>query len=146
MKKIERSIVLPYTAEEMFHIVNDVASYPEFISWCSDTKVVSHSDYEMIADITISKAGFNQTYRTRNSLSDSRHIQIYLLEGPVKSLSATWGFQDLDNKKGCRVIFQIQFDAGNALFDIAMAPMINGFLKSMLKSLIKRAAKLHGER
>ncbi len=46
MKKIARTALLPYSAEQVFNIVNDVASYPEFLPWCGGSSVLSETDYE----------------------------------------------------------------------------------------------------
>ncbi|PKM01470.1 MAG: ubiquinone-binding protein, partial [Gammaproteobacteria bacterium HGW-Gammaproteobacteria-6] len=38
---IQRSALLPYPAQALFDMVNDVASYPQFLPWCSATEVLS---------------------------------------------------------------------------------------------------------
>ena len=143
MKKIERSIVLPYSPAQVYAIVNNVADYPKFVSWCEEAKVISESHYEMFASITVTKAGIHQTFKTRNRLSEGKRIEMFLLEGPFKKLDGIWDFQETE-EGGCLVHLEVEFEASNSLLHATIGPLFSGFSKVMLKSLNKRAQELYG--
>jgi ribosome-associated toxin RatA of RatAB toxin-antitoxin module len=42
--RVQRSEWVPYTAEQMFHLVNDVESYPEFLPHCRSARILESRD------------------------------------------------------------------------------------------------------
>lgn len=143
MEKVIRTISLPYSAEQMFKIVNNVAAYPEFLPWCDSTNVMSESAYEMIAEVTISKVGVRQTFKTRNHLIQGQRIEMHLIEGPFKKLHGVWEFEDLP-EGGCEIRFGVKFEAMTSLLNAAITPIFSGFANSMIDSLGHRAKMLYG--
>ncbi len=53
MTEIQRSAQVPYTAAQMYQLVNDVASYPEFLPWCDHVDVLQRTDSEVVARVTL---------------------------------------------------------------------------------------------
>lgn len=143
MEKVIRTVLLPYSAEQMFKIINDVARYPEFLAWCDSTNVISESAYEMIAAVTIAKAGIKQMFKTRNQLIQGKRIEMHLIEGPFKSLHGVWEFED-QPEGGCEVRFGVKFEAMSSLLNVAIAPIFSGFANSMIDSLGERAKVVYG--
>ena len=46
---IQRSALLPYPAQALYDLVNDVARYPEFLPWCGGVKVIERTDDTLVA-------------------------------------------------------------------------------------------------
>ena len=92
---IQRSALLPYPAQALFDMVNDVASYPQFLPWCTATEVLSSSDTHMQASMTVGKAGLSQRFKTRNDLEPGKRIEMTLEEGPFSHLHGIWEFKAL---------------------------------------------------
>ncbi len=82
---IQRSALLPYPAQALYDLVNDVASYPEFLPWCSASTVIETSDTHMRAKLEVAKGGMSQHFVTRNVLVPGRSIEMNLEEGPFTS-------------------------------------------------------------
>jgi len=95
---IQRSALLPYPAQALFDMVNDVASYPQFLPWCSATEVLSSSETEMHASMTVAKAGLSQRFMTRNALDLGKRIEMTLEEGPFSHLHGIWEFKALGKR------------------------------------------------
>jgi len=85
MKQISRSALVSFSAEQMFHLVNDVARYPEFLPGCSGTRVLESSPEAMIASVDVSKAGISKTFTTSNELRHGESIMMNLVDGPFKT-------------------------------------------------------------
>src|SRR3989344_3419420 len=68
MPIIQKTAVVPYTPEQMFNLVNDVARYPEFIPWCSGSQVMNVTEDHMVARLDLMQAGFKQSFTTENTL------------------------------------------------------------------------------
>ena len=64
MPTIERSALVPFTAQQMYQLVNDVESYPEFLPWCSGGTVLEDSAEVRVARVDISKGPVSYTHLT----------------------------------------------------------------------------------
>ena len=85
--RIQRSALLPYPAQALFDLVNDVASYPQFLPWCSASEVLEVSETHMLASLEVAKGGIGQRFVTRNALLPGQRIEMNLQEGPFTSLN-----------------------------------------------------------
>ena len=74
MKQVSRSALVSFSAEQMFNLVNDVASYPEFLPGCSGSRVIESSTGAMVASVDVAKAGISKTFTTSNELKDGESI------------------------------------------------------------------------
>ncbi len=142
MKKITRTALLPYSVKQMYDIVNDVAGYPDFLPWCGDSEIISVTDLEMVASVTIAKAGIRQTFKTRNHLVPNERIEMHLLEGPFKSLKGEWSFKVLD-VDACKIKFEVEFEVSNGLFNVAIGPIFEHIASTLVDSFSERAKQIY---
>jgi len=87
MKEISRSALLPYSAKQMYDIVNDVSQYQNYLPSCSSSEVIESTSNSMLARLTLTKAGVSQRFTTRNTLLVNKRIELQLVEGPFTSLN-----------------------------------------------------------
>lgn len=81
MPQISRSALVPYSAEKMYNLVNDVDSYPQFLPGCVGSRVLNYANNEMTASVEVAKAGISKTFVTHNILKDNKSIKIQLVKG-----------------------------------------------------------------
>ena len=143
MKKIVRSALLPFSADQVYHLVNDVARYPEFLPWCGGAEVLNASEYEMRAGVMITKAGIKQKFVTQNHLVPGRRIEMHLIDGPFKSLKGEWQFKPLD-RDACKIQFEVEFEVSNGLLNLAIGPIFEQIASTMVDSFSKRAKQIYG--
>lgn len=86
MPQISRSALVPFSAEQMYQLVNDVHSYPDFLPGCTGSRVINASNNEMTAAVDVAKAGISKTFTTRNTLLDNQSINMQLVDGPFRKL------------------------------------------------------------
>lgn len=142
MKKIARTALLPYSAEQVYAIVNDVASYPDFLPWCGGAEVISQSETQMQASVTIAKAGIKQTFKTTNQLIPGQRIEMQLLDGPFKSLRGEWVFKALD-ENACKIFFEVEFEVSNGLLNVAIGPIFEHIASTLVDSFCERAKQIY---
>ncbi|MBD3821826.1 MAG: type II toxin-antitoxin system RatA family toxin [Thiotrichales bacterium] len=143
MKKITRSALLPYAALEVYNIVNDVASYPEFLPWCGGAEVLESTETSMLASVTIAKAGLKQTFVTRNELAPGEFIKMQLVEGPFSHLTGKWEFKVLD-ERACKISFELVFEVSHPLLKAALGAVFEQIASTMVQSFCERAKQLYG--
>ena len=143
MKNISRSALLPYPADTLYDMVNDVAAYPEFLPWCDHAEVLEMSDTHMVARVGIRKGPVHQSFTTRNTLVPGKSIHFQLVEGPFKTLEGQWQFIPLD-KTACKIAFEVNYEVAGGLFGRMLAPLFEQIATTLVDAFSKRARSLHG--
>lgn len=142
MPEIRRSALLPYPAEYLYRIVNDVEAYPEFLPWCGGARIDHAEEDTMEASILIEKAGVKQWFKTRNRMVPGKSIQLKLLEGPFRFLEGNWRFDSLD-AEGCKIELHLRFEMKRGLTAAIIAPAFTKIANTLVDSFCARAKALH---
>lgn len=140
---IQRSALLPYPAQALYDLVNDVASYPQFLPWCSSSEVLEASDTQMRASLTVAKGGISQRFITRNALVPGESIVMDLEQGPFKQLHGVWHFKALTDK-ACKISLDLAFDYDGPLIKATLGPLFNQAANTLVDAFCQRAKQLHG--
>jgi len=135
---------LPYTPEQMFDLVADVARYPEFLPWISAIRVRSNSDSQMVADMIVGFKGLRETFTSKVEKTRPGHIHVDYIEGPLKHLHNDWKFRP-DGKGGCLVDFCVDFAFKNRVFEMLAGQVFDRALRKMIGAFEERAARLYAD-
>ncbi|SEP60260.1 type II toxin-antitoxin system RatA family toxin [Thalassovita taeanensis] len=139
---------LPYTAQQMYDLVADVAAYPQFLPWCSAARVRSVTPRDdgaqvMEADLVISFKVFRERFGSHVVLwPETKKIDTEYLDGPFKYMKSTWGFADTDT--GCEVDFFVDFEFKNAVLQGIIGLVFNEAMQRIVRAFERRAADLYG--
>ncbi|MCQ1059963.1 SRPBCC family protein [Photobacterium sp. DNB23_23_1] len=142
MPQISRSALVPFSAKQMFELVNDVESYPAFLPGCSGSKILESSELHMMAAVDVSKAGIKKTFVTRNDLTDSRLIAMQLVDGPFSRLVGGWHFTELD-AEACKVELKLDFEFTNGLVEAAFGKVFRDLTNNMVSAFTQRAREIY---
>ena len=136
---------IPCSKEKLIQMVLDIEKYPEFVPWCLDGKIYSKNNkgdtIEIIADLTIGKSFFNETYKSfiiYNKSLDSIHVTN--MEGPLKHLENKWFFKQ--NGENSEVEFNVDFELKNKILNLLMIKSFDIGLKKIAEAFEKRAIDL----
>ncbi len=133
---------MPYPAQFMYDIVNDVESYPEFLPWCGDVKINQLDNSSMEASILMRGAGLNHWFKTRNSMVPGQSIEMELVEGPFSKLEGLWSFTAIDSD-GCKIELMLEFEMKQGLASTLIAPAFSRIANTMVDSFCERARNLY---
>lgn len=142
MSQIGRSALVPYSAEQMYRLVNDVDSYPQFLPGCTGSRVLDASDDQMTASVDVSKAGISKTFITRNMLTDNQSIHMQLIDGPFRKLTGGWRFTTL-SEDACKVELNLDFEFTNMLVELAFGRIFKELASSMVQAFTQRAKEVY---
>jgi ribosome-associated toxin RatA of RatAB toxin-antitoxin module len=147
MKTVHKSVLIWYSAAEMFALVTDVASYPQFLPWCDRAGVVEEDADGMTARVGISFAGLSQSFTTRNTHVKDRKVSLKLVDGPFSKLDGHWDFTPLGDgsQRACKVNFSLRYDFDNAALAALVGPVFDKIAGSMVDAFVKRATQVYGE-
>jgi len=139
---------LPYSAQQMYDLVADVDSYPEFLPWTAAARIRSTTPQDdgskvMLADLVISFKVFREKFVSRVTLwPDDMKIDTEYLEGPFKYLVSNWVFQD--REEGCDVSFHVDFEFRNMILQKAAGLFFYEAMQRVVRAFEERAHKLYG--
>ena len=139
--------VVPYTAQQMYDLVADVAAYPKCLPWTAAARIRSRTPIEggevMEADLVISFKVFRERFGSRVTLWPSQmKIDTEYLDGPFKYLKSGWSFRDVTG--GCEVTFFVDFEFRNAILQGIIGVVFNEAMHRVVRAFEKRAADLYG--
>ena len=140
---VKKSALVKFSAQQMFDLVDDIESYPQFLPWCSGSRVLRRENDIVEGEIQIAKAGFHKSFATRNRLDRGGRIQISLLDGPFKSLEGFWSFMPL-REDASKISLDLEFEIAGKLASLAFGPVFNQICNTMVTSFTQRAKALYG--
>jgi len=133
----------PFSAAQMYDLVADVASYPDFLPWCLATRIRSTIDNVMIADMVIGFKMIREKYTSEVTLDHNREVKIIYKNGPFKYLNSHWKF-DPKGDGTCEIDFFVDFEFRSALLQKVMGAVFNEAVQLMMSAFEKRALELYG--
>ena len=146
MKSVHKSVLIWYTAQEMFDLVVDVARYPEFLPWCNFAKVLTQDEHGMTAEVGIAFKGVKQSFTTRNEHVPGREVRLHLVNGPFSKLEGVWTFTPVgdDGQRACRIDLKMDYGFSNALLATLVGPVFDKIASSMVDAFVQRAEQVYG--
>ena len=164
MKHVKKSVLLWYSAREMYALVVDVESYPKFLPWCDSSTILERRDADpaagvaagMTARLGLHFAGVRQSFTTRNEQVEDASVRLKLVDGPFSTLDGLWQFKPLrqdatqppnpDEPVACRIEFDLSYAFSNRAFEAVLSPVFDRVANTFVDSFVKRAAQVYGER
>ena len=134
---------LPYTPEQLFDLVADVARYDEFLPWVVAVRVRSSSEAETVADLVVGFNAFKERFTSRVRKQKPDAITVDYIEGPLKYLHNEWRFEPAAGG-GTDVHFSVDFAFKSRLFETLAGAMFDRALRRMINAFEERAALLYG--
>ncbi len=134
---------LPYTPEQLFDLVADVARYDEFLPWVVAVRIRSSSEQETVADLVVGFNAFKERFTSRVTKERPNRIRVDYVEGPLKYLHNEWKFERAPDG-GTNVGFSVDFAFKSRLFESLAGAMFDRALRRMTNAFEQRAAALYG--
>ena len=135
--------VLPYTADEMYALIADVARYPEFLPWVAATRVRSDDGAEMLADMLVGFKALREKFTSRVIKHRPDRLEVIYIDGPMRDLDNLWHFRALPDG-GCEVDFCVDFTFKNKMFEMLAGQYFDRAFRKMVAAFETRANALYG--
>jgi ribosome-associated toxin RatA of RatAB toxin-antitoxin module len=142
MTRIEKSALVKFSAQQMFDLVNDIERYPQFLPWCSGSRIIKRADNIIEAELSISKGGFQKNFSTRNTLEYGSKMTVELLDGPFSHLTGEWNFSPLRDDAS-KITLDLEFELSGKLASLAFGAVFNQICNTMVSSFTQRAKDVY---
>ena len=143
MPHVSRSALVPFSAEQMYKLVDSVDDYQHFLPWCSHSEELNRGDDWVEGAVTISKGAVNKTFATKNSLTEFTQIEMTLLDGPFKELHGFWTFNPL-KEDACKISLELDYEFSSKILGLVVGPVFNQVANAMVDSFVKQARVAYG--
>lgn len=143
MAEVEKSVLLGYSASQMFMLVDDVETYPQFLPWCGGTKVIPQDAHTSHATILIDYHHVKHSFTTENRKKAPHLIEITLLDGPFQHLDGHWRFIPL-GEDACKIEFRLRYEFSQKIIEKLVGPVFHLIANSFVDAFIKRAEIIYG--
>lgn len=140
---IERSALVSFAAHQMYELVNDIESYPQFMNGCVAAEVLAEGDNFIEARLDLKKGKLAKSFITRNTLVPDERIELHLLKGPFKTLEGVWTFRAL-SEEACKVSLSLTFEFESKLLALAADPWFESMGNQLVSAVCERAKEVYG--
>ncbi|MGI4848094.1 MAG: type II toxin-antitoxin system RatA family toxin [Janthinobacterium lividum] len=138
MAVVHKSVLVGYSAEQMFALVDRVEDYPKFLPWCGGVEVRDRAADRLVATMTINFHGVKQSFTTENTNSPPHAMVMKLVEGPFRMLEGNWSFKAL-RADACKIEFDLQYEFSSKILEQIIGPVFNMIANNFVDSFCKRA-------
>jgi len=138
MREVKRSALIAESPERMYALINDIERYPEFVPWCTASRVESRKEGEVVATLTIKRGPLRAEFTTRNLLEPGKRVLMQFVSGPFRVLEGLWTLTPLGDL-GCRVELEMRFEFANRVAGTLFAPLFEDTAASLVDAFVKRA-------
>jgi len=145
MALVEKSVLIEYSATQMYALVENVAAYPEFLPWCGGTEILKKEGDITRAAITIDFRGIRQRFSTQNRAQSPQLIEMTLVDGPFRQLDGSWRFKAL-GEDACKIEFRLHYEFSSKLLEKIVGPVFHYIASTFVEAFVKRAQQLYGKR
>lgn len=156
MKHVKKSVLLWYSAQEMYDLVTAVPDYPQFLPWCERGEVVARHADGMTARLHLAYHGVRHAFTTRNVEVPGQRVTLMLVDGPFSTLAGEWKFTPMGpsavidaptaGPQACRVDFDLQYAFSSRTLELMVSPVFDRIANTFVDAFVKRAAQVYGSR
>jgi ribosome-associated toxin RatA of RatAB toxin-antitoxin module len=143
MAVVKKNVLVAFSAEQMFALVEKVEDYPLFLPWCGGVEVAERTDTHLKATLSINYHGIKQSFTTQNVNSPPHSMEMHLVDGPFKQLHGTWAFTAL-RKDACKIEFDLRYEFSSKLLEHLIGPVFSKITNSFVDAFCERAEAVYG--
>lgn len=143
MATVQKSVLVPYRAEQMFDLVEGVEAYPKFLPWCAAAAILERAAQGTLARLDINYHGVRAHFTTANRHVRPERIVIELRDGPFRRLDGIWLFRPL-GACGSKVELEMRYEFATSALERLIGPVFSHIAHSFIDAFVRRAEQLYG--
>jgi ribosome-associated toxin RatA of RatAB toxin-antitoxin module len=138
MAQVEKSVLVPHSAIQMYQLVDAPERYPEFLPWCGGVDLIQRDEAITVATLHIDYHGIKQNFTTENTKTFPTLMDIKLVEGPFRHLEGVWRFIPL-SEDACKIEFKLHYEFSSHLLEKIIAPVFSHIANTFVDAFVERA-------
>lgn len=142
MADVNKTVLVSYSAEQMFRLVDEAERYPEFLPWCGGVDIKWRNDASTSATLHIDYHGLKQNFTTENAKVFPVAMDIKLVDGPFRHLEGFWHFIPLA-PDACKIEFRLHYEFTSTLLEKIIAPVFSHIANTFVDAFVERAERIY---
>lgn len=143
MALVEKSVLIEYSVEQMFALVDKVEDYPKFLPWCNKTDLKFRDDGKTVATLYINYHSVKSHFTTENEKLTGSSMHIRLVDGPFRQLEGHWRFKPLGDT-ACKIEFALSYEFSSKVFEKVIGPVFTHIANTFVDAFVRRAGQVYG--
>jgi ribosome-associated toxin RatA of RatAB toxin-antitoxin module len=143
MALVEKSVLIERSAQQMFDLVENIEDYPNFLPWCSQTRIEFRDQVKTVATLHINYLSVKSHFTTENEKVIPQRMTIRLVDGPFRRLEGLWYFKPL-TESACKIEFQLAYEFSSKIFEKVIGPVFGQIANTFVDAFVKRADEVYG--
>lgn len=144
MADVKKKVLVFYSAEQMFALVEKVEDYPQFLPWCGGVTVAERTENHLKATLSINYHGIKQSFTTQNVNSPPHTMEMVLVDGPFKHLNGRWTFTPL-RADACKIEFDLHYEFSSKFLEHLIGPVFSKITNNFVDAFCERAEQVYGK-
>jgi len=144
MASVQKSVLVPYSAAQMFELVEAIEDYPRFLPWCGGATILERTQVETLARIDINYHGVRAHFTTANRSRPPERIVIELRDGPFRRLDGTWQFRALA-ATASKVELDLRYEFASSVMERLIGPVFGHIAHTFVDAFVRRAEIVYGK-
>jgi ribosome-associated toxin RatA of RatAB toxin-antitoxin module len=142
MRSIARGALVPYSAEQMFALIERVEDYPRFLPWCLATHLIERTETMVSATVEVGVRHLHVHVTTRNEKRAPEFMSIRMEGGSFRHFQGEWTLRPLGSS-GCHIVFTLQYELALQADGLA-GGLIDRAADRMVDAFVQRAESVFG--
>ena len=143
MPTLKTQEISSFTPEQIYALVADVPSYPQFLPWCKAARIIrQESEHVFLAELVIAFKGLTERYSSRVTLTPHTAIKAEMVDGPFHHLVNDWRLMPHENG-GCTIELELDFQFKSKILDKMIGPLFSVASEKMISAFRSRARELY---
>jgi coenzyme Q-binding protein COQ10 len=151
MTKVSVSRVVPYTADQVYHIAADVSNYRKFLPLVRASTVSNRQKhpngletFDAAMTVTYKKLKIDETFVSRVEADPmQKTVKSTSDRPPVKHLTSIWTMKDLPGGK-CRIDYFLDYQLKSRALQFFMSGIFDLAMRKIFSAFEARAKELYG--
>ncbi|WP_363348388.1 SRPBCC family protein [Methylocystis echinoides] len=145
-----------HSAADMFALVCDIETYPQFVPLCEAMKVrrrteVAPGVVELVAEMQVGFKAICERYTSRVTCDSNKlEVKVGYIDGPFRKLDNRWCFREEapgpDGKPRSIIDFFIAYEFKSMALGLVMGAMFDKAFQKYADAFVKRADQIYGRR
>lgn len=144
MAEVRKTVLVEFTPQQMFELVDRCEEYAEFLPWSDGAEVLERTEDVTVATVHVNYHGIRTKFTTENTKHYPNEMHIRLREGPFRQLEGGWFFTPL-GETACKIEFRLQYEFEHRLLEKALGPVFNHIANTFVDSFVKRAGQVYAK-
>lgn len=138
MREVKRSALVARPPGEVYALINDIESYPQFVPWCTSARIESRSPEAIVATLGVRRGPLRAEFTTRNLLDPPRSVRMQLVRGPFRTLEGLWLLHPIGGA-GTRIELILRFEFTSSFSGLIFDPLFEETAASLVEAFVQRA-------